>query len=238
MDVKKIFSKYAIDGYPSTYIPKFMRNQTKQIAELVIEKLADSTSTLEILSRACGAGRILDELIRRNFNAHLYGEDISPEMIELAREVTDKDISYFIGNSEETPDEWVEKFDAVVIVNGITFMNQEKALESTYRLLKPNGLLVYNTLSESPDHDGMIRTAIFDSIVWPIFDLLSLKASPRQFIRNYTSLASNINHQKLVRDAQVEMMKQTNAPRSIQDYVLLLENLKFRISLPDTSSLT
>ena len=97
-----------------------------------------------ILDVACGTGDISFEIEKR-FSANVTGIDISPKMIQIAKEKSKKKnikkIHFIVGDAEELPVE-TNSVDHITISYGFrNISNYDKALSEFYRVLKPGGKL-------------------------------------------------------------------------------------------------
>lgn len=134
----------------SSYAPKydsFMKRvgpSYERIVQLIENELDPADHVLEA---ACGTGLISMRIAP--FVEKYYGCDISPEMIEIAR---NKALSSGISNVEFSVQDAYnlnfedDKFDAVILTNALHIMMEpEKVLESVSRILKSEGLLIAPT---------------------------------------------------------------------------------------------
>lgn len=137
-------------GFWSSYAPKydsFMKRvgpSYERIVQLIENELDPADHVLEA---ACGTGLISMRIAP--FVERYYGCDISPEMIEIAK---NKALSSGISNIEFSVQDAYnlnfedDKFDAVILTNALHIMMEpEKVLESVSRILKSEGLLIAPT---------------------------------------------------------------------------------------------
>jgi len=96
----------------------------------------------KIFDIGCGYGDLLLELKRQNKNIDLYGIDISKNAVDYCKKLG---INADIGNVDSMP--YPDKtFDLVVMSLVIEHViDQEKALNEVYRILKDNGRLLLTT---------------------------------------------------------------------------------------------
>jgi ubiquinone/menaquinone biosynthesis C-methylase UbiE len=90
-----------------------------------------------ILDLGCGKGLFLE--ILKEYKSHLYGADISPEMIKNAQERIANYAELKVADSENLP--WVDNtFDIIVcILSFHHYPSPEKSIEEMKRVLKNNG---------------------------------------------------------------------------------------------------
>jgi 2-polyprenyl-3-methyl-5-hydroxy-6-metoxy-1,4-benzoquinol methylase len=103
-----------------------------------------------ILEVACGGGRLLHFFKKRGYT-NLIGVDISPEQIQLAKQVTENVVETDVLEFLETTE---EKYDLIVGLDFIEHFHKNEALrllEASFEALKPNGRLILQTPNaESP----------------------------------------------------------------------------------------
>lgn len=134
----------------SSYAPKYDAFMKKvgpayeRIVQLIENELDPADCVLEA---ACGTGLISMRIAP--FVEKYYGCDITPEMIEIAK---NKALSSGISNIEFSVQDAYnldfedDKFDAVILTNALHIMMEpEKVLASVSRVLKSEGLLIAPT---------------------------------------------------------------------------------------------
>ena len=114
----------------------------KTINKNISEKLSKEKKLGEVMEFGCGTG-YFTKIIAKNAE-HIITTDVSEEMLEVAkRELKDyRNISFQIADCKTTnfPD---KKFDTVLMVNLLhVIKNPTQALKESYRILKPEGLLI------------------------------------------------------------------------------------------------
>jgi ubiquinone/menaquinone biosynthesis C-methylase UbiE len=114
----------------------------------------------EILEIACGPGNITKYLLSKKTDFKIFGIDLSPKMIELARiniptakfEVMDcRDIG-LINNL----------FDAIMCGFCLPYLSKEEAvklIKDSSMLLKPNGMLYISTMEDDYSKSGFETTS-------------------------------------------------------------------------------
>jgi ubiquinone/menaquinone biosynthesis C-methylase UbiE len=129
--------------------PAFHSNTIKHIANyLQLRKKLDSA-----LDVACGTGLSMHALLA--IATHVYGTDISPEMLKHALH-SDK-INYSIAPADRQP--FANSFfDLITVSSGVHWFDIDKFLEEAYRLLKSTSWLV---LYENHFIAEMVGTADF-----------------------------------------------------------------------------
>ncbi|WP_445480221.1 class I SAM-dependent methyltransferase [Lysinibacillus irui] len=98
---------------------------------------------LDILDVGCGTGQTAAYLASY-YQANVTGIDIHPLMIEKARQRMQKAhlaVNLIEGSIEQTPIE-KESFDFILAESVLAFVNQKRALQEIYRLLKKGGRFI------------------------------------------------------------------------------------------------
>ena len=120
-------------------------------------RLGTPTDKTRLISLGCGTGNYEVELSRHIGKA--IGIDIIPEMIKRAKEKSASipNLDFIVGDATNLPIP-DESFDAALFAVSLHHMGghdiQERALREAYRALKPGGLVVIPTLSQSQIRDG------------------------------------------------------------------------------------
>ncbi len=122
------------------------KNQSKYYwaTELTIQKHKLKTyKTIRdkhILEIGCSDGK--DASIYSQYASHYCGVDISDEAIKKAVKLQLANADFFIsdGHSICKPD---EEFDCIIVHGLLHHLSLEEALQEIYRLLKPNGILIF-----------------------------------------------------------------------------------------------
>ncbi len=126
-DTKKVAERY------SKGRPAFHRHTIRHIANcLHLDKKLGNA-----LDVACGTGFSSRALLE--IAAHVYGTDLSPEMLRLARR--DDRINYTVAPAEKQPfkDNF---FDLITVSSGVHWFDIDRFLEEANRLLKSKAWLV------------------------------------------------------------------------------------------------
>lgn len=136
--MKKSMSEY-FDDYSKYYDLKIPSTFFKRNHVWLLNELGD-VSGKKILDVGCGTGELLYVFENGYKNVEAHGLDISPKMLEKAKERT-SNVEYKEGNVEKLPYD-NDTFD--IVVNSASFHhyeNPQKALEEMRRVLKPGGKL-------------------------------------------------------------------------------------------------
>jgi len=152
VQVKKMFDSIShkydfLNHFLTLGIDKNWRRKTIQ----VVKKNGRIEHLLDI---ATGTGDLAFEAIEQGI-PNVTGLDLSPGMLEVAKEKSDKHnlndkVEFIEGDSENLPFE-DNTFDAVTVGYGVrNFEDMEKGIREILRVLKPNGRLVVLELSK-PD---------------------------------------------------------------------------------------
>jgi ubiquinone/menaquinone biosynthesis C-methylase UbiE len=121
----------------------------------IVEKIMKLPKSVHILDVGCGDGRNLIYLAKQGYV--VSGIDISPEAIRRVRPVLAKQkikAKLRVGDVRALPYE-NESFDAIIYEQvNVHTKDPESALKEFQRVLKPSGLLLFETTSE---HDPLSR---------------------------------------------------------------------------------
>lgn len=122
-----------------TYIKKFLELQEKKINQI------------NILDCGCGAGILSESLA--NLGAQVTGLDLSPEVIEVAKNHAQQNslnIKYFASELKDFKKQNKLEFDAIVCLEMLEHVeNPESILQDLSVLLKKNGLLFLSTINRN-----------------------------------------------------------------------------------------
>jgi len=143
------FNTYA-KFYNLLYKDKDYAKEARYIHNLINNYSLQQTSELKLLDLACGTGKHLSELSNFGYNG-LFGSDISPAMIEVARQSaaeSKKNIEFY-NYSFQQSDNIPGKFDVVIsmfsAVNYITsFNDQLQTFRNVHKLLHYDGLFIFD----------------------------------------------------------------------------------------------
>lgn len=149
----KQFSQWA-DNYDNPFTSITFRQTNAKIAELL--NPAPNSSLLDV---GCGSGILIQKLLSLNRNMKLYGLDITPKMVEVAKKKFKEDLNIEItlGSAIKMPYE-DNSFDYVTCAS--SFHHHPDPLRSVkemVRVLKPGGkLLILDMCIE-----GFLRKLLF-----------------------------------------------------------------------------
>ncbi|MFH1769723.1 MAG: methyltransferase domain-containing protein [Parcubacteria group bacterium] len=123
----KKLNKYSLGGGRLEHIEDFMP-----------DKLAD------ILDMGCGSGSLAKVLGEQGHT--VYGADISPEALKLAKEHIEKGFCFDFENGAWPDDLMAMKFDAIIATEVIEHLfDPESFIKKLKQLLKPNGMIIVTT---------------------------------------------------------------------------------------------
>lgn len=149
------------DHFARRYDP-FMKNANRLYGKIVIligQKLQPDFTVLDL---AAGTGLLTLELAPKI--KKIYGSDISPNMIDLAKAKARlkniDNVEFSIADAYQLPFT-AGMFDAVVISNALHVMLQpERALAETHRVLRKDGLLIVPTFCHGENCFSVISSLI------------------------------------------------------------------------------
>ena len=124
------------DRKDTMYYSKFPKISCKDVAEQL-----KNISFDYLLDVGCGTGYLID-LLKGQTNANYFGLDLSPEMLEIAKEKLGDAASLAEGSADCLP-YGNDQFDVVTCIQSFHhYPYPQKAMEEVYRVLKPGGLYI------------------------------------------------------------------------------------------------
>eukprot|EP01080_Neovahlkampfia_damariscottae_P002052 gene2052-1558_t len=109
----------------------------------------------KIIDLGCGSGFITEFISKQGFK-HVTGLDISEEAIDLAQE-KDKKSKYILASINNIPLK-DESMDVVIMTDVLPFLlNLRRTFKEIRRILKPNGLLIFDSISRTRSTYNMLR---------------------------------------------------------------------------------
>ena len=96
----------------------------------------------DLLDCGCGTGPMISLLHEKDSSKKYTGLDITPRMIEVAKNKNLEGVNWVVGDCENLPFE-ENSFDAIICSNSFHhYPNPEKFFESAKRVLRPGGRLI------------------------------------------------------------------------------------------------
>ncbi len=96
----------------------------------------------DLLDCGCGTGAMIALLHKKDPTKHYTGLDLTPRMIEVAKEKKLKGVEFLVGDCEELPFE-DESFDVVICTNSFHhYPNPQKFFDRVSKVLRKNGRLI------------------------------------------------------------------------------------------------
>lgn len=133
----------------------------------LLERL-DFTGVKNILELACGSGRLTKHIAAwLPENVLFTSSDLSEEMIQVAKAKVDTQrVNWATVDMMDIPYQ-DNVFDLIVCQFGIMLVpDQHKALKEIFRVLKPNGKIIFNTWADIDDNKlWSIGNSVLDSIL-------------------------------------------------------------------------
>ncbi len=132
---KKFFDKVA-DFYDSGILHSWLH----KILKKSLKNIVINNNSI-VLDAGCGTGNLLFLLEQENKNLSLYGIDISPEMLKIAKRKLGKKAKLKLMQVESL--NYKEKFGYIFSSEAFHhYSNQEKAMNNFHNSLKKNGKLI------------------------------------------------------------------------------------------------
>ncbi|MEP7232806.1 MAG: methyltransferase domain-containing protein [Ginsengibacter sp.] len=150
----KTFSGSVPANYDQYMGPLFFEQYAQDLAARI-----DKGKVQQALEIACGTGRVTTHL--RNAlpaAATLIATDLNPGMLEVAKQKTAiENIQYQVADAQELSFA-DDSFDVVVCQFGFMFVpDKPKAFSEAYRVLRPGGMLLFNTW-DAIEHNPLSKT--------------------------------------------------------------------------------
>lgn len=130
----------------------------------------------KILEIGCGPGNITKYLLSKRPNFDIYGIDIAPNMIELAKK-NNPTARFSIMDSRKI-NEINEKFDGVVSGFCLPYLSStdiEKLIKDSYNLLNKEGLLYLSFVEGDPNKSGFQIGSSGDNVYFYFHNIDNLR---------------------------------------------------------------
>jgi ubiquinone/menaquinone biosynthesis C-methylase UbiE len=128
-------------------------------------RAAGGAAQLRLLDVACGTGRTLHQLARTHPELRLYGVDLSPAYVRLARRRLERiaDVALAVENAEALPyaDATFDIATSVYLFHELPRNARRNVLRELFRVVRPGGLVVIEDsaqLSESAELATALRS--------------------------------------------------------------------------------
>lgn len=103
----------------------------------------------DLLDCGCGTGPMISLLYENDSSKNYTGLDITPKMIEVAKNKNLEGVNWVVGDCENLPFE-ENSFDAIICSNSFHhYPNPQKFFDSAKRVLKPGGRLILQDYTAS-----------------------------------------------------------------------------------------
>jgi 2-polyprenyl-3-methyl-5-hydroxy-6-metoxy-1,4-benzoquinol methylase len=136
----------------------------------------------KILEIGCGPGNITKYLLSKRPDFDIFGIDIAPNMIELARK-SNPGADFAVMDSRQI-DEIKTKYDGIVCGFCLPYLSQpdsRKLISDCYNLLNENGLIYMSFVEGDPSKSGFQVGSSGDRVYFYFYNLEDLKT---QFVEN------------------------------------------------------
>ncbi len=131
----------------------------------------------KVLEIGCGPGNITKYLLSKRPDFDIYGIDIAPNMIELAKK--NNPAARFAVMDSRQIDELNEKYDGIVCGFCLPYLSQsdsQKLITDCYHLLNENGLIYLSFVEGDPNKSGFQASSSGDRSYFYFHLLDDLKA--------------------------------------------------------------
>ncbi len=145
MKTKTSFGKFAA-AWDKQIGPEGKGIRTIQIALPIMFKMFGSLRGKTVYDIATGNG-FLARLMRKRGAKKVVASDVAPELITLAKEkYSDSNIDYQVSDATDFTAFPQNHFDLIVINQAIFYLqNLDKFFKGAHRVLRPSGVIVFNT---------------------------------------------------------------------------------------------
>ncbi|OXG06983.1 methyltransferase family protein [Flavobacterium araucananum] len=136
----------------------------------------------KILEIGCGPGNITKYLLSKRPDFDIFGIDIAPKMIELAKK--NNPTARFSVMDSRKIDQIKEKYDAIVCGFCLPYLSQadsQKLISDSYKLLSDNGLVYMSFVEGDPERSGFQSGSSGERIYFYFHTLEDLKT---EFVQN------------------------------------------------------
>ncbi|MDB5231928.1 MAG: methyltransferase protein [Chitinophagaceae bacterium] len=165
--MEKTVFKFSAEGVINydTYLGPFL---FEPYAENMASRI-DPSKANRVLEVAAGTGRVTRHLRNRlRADAELIATDISPDMLELAKQKHgEANIIFQVADAQSLPFA-DNSFDYVVCQYGMMFLpDKQKGFNEAFRVLKPGGQFLLNTWDRTASMP--LLKIVFDDTIIPFF---------------------------------------------------------------------
>lgn len=134
-------------------------------------------SDAEILEIGCGPGNITKQLLTKRPDFRIFGIDIAPNMVTLAKK-NNPTAKFDVMDSREI-NEICEKFDGIICGFCLPYLSPsdcKKLFKDAYDLLAENGLFYLSFVEGDPEHSGFQTGGGGDKIYFYYHSLEGIRA--------------------------------------------------------------
>ncbi len=151
---RKLDKKNTISSYKKVvWFYDFWSWLTESKAAKYVIELADINNGQTILEVACGTGVVFEKIVNRNPDGKNIGIDLSPHMLEKAKQrlKTNKSVNFELKEGDALQLDFADKtFDTLInnfMVDLMPADTFDKIAAEFYRVTKPNGKIIISTFS-------------------------------------------------------------------------------------------
>ena len=135
------------NAYSSYYDLIYQDKPYQQEADFITSLIGEFEPGKRILELGCGTGKHARLLHKKGFD--VTGVDLSETMLDVAREKSDSDISYYCGDLRDFSLVFEEQFDVVIAMfDVVSYMSTnfdiKKMFDNISKYLKKGGILIFD----------------------------------------------------------------------------------------------
>lgn len=142
MDLNKENSKRTFDKQAISYDTDIAGEHARKLYAPILNLLKQEEFVGSVLDLGCGTGALLESIYNLNITEKLSGIDLSPNMIEEAKNKIGANARLYIGDAENLPFE-DDVFNTVICNDSFHhYPSPDKVIKEVSRVLKEDGIFI------------------------------------------------------------------------------------------------
>lgn len=159
---KDNLNKNTFDKLATQYQDRFMDyDGYLDTFDLLMSTIAKEDA--KILELACGPGNVTKYLLSQNPNYKIFGTDVAPKMINLAR-INNPSAKYDVMDCRYVS-HFSDSFDAIMCAFGLPYITKEDAIiliKDSCKLLEQNGILYISTMEGNYEDSEYVKSKAYN----------------------------------------------------------------------------